>query len=955
MCQHNSNFFSSPKQFIYEPISSNFSTGTNLPSIMLMLCVFMGRTTAQGITTFIVGGTDTDISQIPFQVSLEINGSPCVGMHGCGGAILNAEWIVTAAHCVDGNTPLSALTVHAGSTDQTDNTVGQRIAVDQIIIHPDWTGNVMPVGNDIALLHPVQPLCFNANVQPVAYANGSVPADVTQVGNTVTISGRGRTNTNNVGGCATILQSAQMPIIDNATADQMFQNCGGAVAIPNTMISFFNGTSSAAGGDGGGPAFVAFGGQPLLVGITSWACLPTLGFPSVYTDVRDFADFITNNITQETPPCTCPNSITHITTNTLYDTDMDMPGDIHVHSGAELLIEAKIGMRQGTRILVERNARLVINNVGVVTKGCDAPHWTGIQVLGNSQKVQPERNAPLTDLTQASIVWIDNGTVEWARCGVTAGGGYGSEFWGGLVWTNNATFLDNRKDVEFMSYKFTTNRSRFFKTRFSETPLGDPVANSEGVTIWETDDIEFHNCTFINKDFEGIRTYDAGVRVLNGCNFRTNETGISSYATYPMSNKIYIGSGTGLENLFLNNNYHVNASLVTGFYGLYSDGKFSMDVINNFFHGGEYGVIVDGSSNFRLAGNSFGGMPISNWVANTGFNNVFNQNFIGCNSYYQGTNIGILAIGENKQMQFLANDFDMEVEGRDFVLTSSFFPGTNGAIRVTQGNPDVPASNCFTNPGTQVDILTAGQWGGTTDFFTYYHQSGEPPVDCDPEPLTSGNYGKQGIPPGPFIVDCASFGGLPGGFQNPSPGDLDAKRVQLQQLAPNIATDANAKVQYYQALQDKEAILKYLLGQALESGDNATAETLLMGEQSKAANWAVFGLRMERKDYVAANQWLNQLPLQDDADEQFRGVQLINIQRLQNPVIFQLSAPQEAYLTTAAEAPPLYAAVRGVYWAFSKTVVFIQKSTSLAKDAVLRPRLQHKKVSRYSLFRQQIL
>lgn len=295
-----------------------------------------------------------------------------------------------------------------------------------------------------------------------------------------------------------------MPIIDNATADQMFQNCGGAVAIPNTMISFFNGTSSAAGGDSGGPAFVAFGGQPLLVGITSWGCLPTLGFPSVYTDVRDFADFITNNITQETPPCTCPNSITHITTNTLYDTDMDMPGDIHVHSGAELLIEAKIGMRQGTRILVERNARLVINNGGVVTKGCDAPHWTGIQVLGNSQKVQPERNAPLTDFTQAGIVWIDNGTVEWARCGVTAGGGYGSEFWGGLVWTNNATFLDNRKDVEFMSYKFTTNRSRFFKTRFSETPLGDPVANSEGVTIWETDDIEFHNCTFSNKDFEGV-------------------------------------------------------------------------------------------------------------------------------------------------------------------------------------------------------------------------------------------------------------------------------------------------------------------------------------------------------------------------------------------------------------------------------------------------------------------
>jgi hypothetical protein len=682
---------------------------------------------------------------------------------------------------------------------------------------------------------------------------------------------------------------------------------GGANPVDNTMVSFFQQGIAAGRGDSGGPAVIEGpNGILLLIGASSWGGCPRDDFPTIYANVRELSDFITDNITQVAPPCACPSSITHINTNTFFDTDMDMPGDIHVHSGAELLIEATIGMRQGARILVERNARLVIDNQGIVTRGCDAPDWAGIQVLGNNEKAQPERFDPLTDPDQAGIVWIDNATVEWARCGVTAGGGYGEEFWGGLVWTNNTTFSNNRKDVEFMSYKFTTNRSRFFNTTFTE--IDDAFANTEGVTIWETDDIEFHNCTFSNMDLEGIRTYDAGVRVLNGCNFEENDMGISSYATYPMSYKIYIGSGTGTENNFVNNRYHVQASLATGWYGVYSNGMFSMDVINNNFSGGEYGVIVEGPSNFRIGGNSFEGVPIGSWAANTGFNNIFNQNLIGCNKYNQGGHSGIFALGENKQMQFLANDFDLSTGGQDFVLAPSFLNFVNGAIRDLQGNPEVPASNCFTDPGNQTDILT---WA-TTDPFTYYYQASEPPLDCDPEPLTPGNYGKIPANPSIFVVDCSQFGGLPEGLP-PTPGDLSAKRALLQQLEPQIASDLNAKVQYYQTMAEKETILKYLFAEALENEDYSTAENLLAGEQNKAANWAIFGLRMGRKDFIGAAQLLDQLPIEDNADAQFHDVQLINLQRLQNPTTFQLSTEQENYLTSVAESDsPVRGYARGI-------------------------------------------
>ena len=867
----------------------------------LLILVLMGGAHTFAQVGNIFGGTPINISTVPHQVSLEYS---FIG-HGCGGSIINSEWVLTAGHCVTGNTPIM---VHAGATDQTNNNIGQRVGIDQIITHPNFDGSVLN-GSDVALLHLSTPLCFNRDVQPIKYATSdNITSSDLAVGNLAFISGWGDSGN---GCCNAILLGASLPIISDATANTLLNSSNNQCSpdgsfVGATTIAFFQQGIAAGPGDSGGPAFITKSdGTRILIGASSWGGCPRDMFPTMYADVLALSDFITDNITASS--CSCDGQPLEITQNTLFSQDMVFSDDIIVKPGAELLIEATIGMAEGKRILVERNARLVVDNGGVVTRGC-GPDWAGIQVLGNSQKAQPERFAPLTDPNQAGIVWIDNATIEWARCGVTAGGGYGPEFWGGLVWTNKTLFRNNRKDVEFMSYKFTTNKSRFFHTKFIED--GDAFANTEGVTIWETDDIEFHNCTFSNMDFEGIRTYDAGVRVLNSNVFQDNETGISSYATYPMTNKIYIGSGTSTENMFSNNKYHVHASLATGFFGLYSNGKFSLDVVNNNFKGGEYGVIVDGPSNFGVAGNLFTGVPIGTWAANTGYNNLFNQNLIGCNRYNGGSNLGILAIGENKEMQFLANDFDMSASGRDFILTNSFFPFLNGSIASQQGNPFVSASNCFTNPGTQTDILT---WG-TTNPFVYFYPWGEPDPACEQEPLTLGNYTKQAIKAGPFVVDCSRYGGLPRGMGEPDPRDLETRRKELQLLAQGTAGgDANAAAKYYQLLQEKEAILKYLLTQSLENKDFKTTEELLKGEGSTAADWAIFGLRMERKAYDEAAAWLNELPARNETELEFKAVQQINLERLQKPEGFQLSEDQEAYLTSVAESgSPVRGYARGI-------------------------------------------
>ena len=45
----------------------------------------------------IVGGTIAPTGAWPWLVSMRYGGS-----HTCGGSLINANWVITAAHCVDG-------------------------------------------------------------------------------------------------------------------------------------------------------------------------------------------------------------------------------------------------------------------------------------------------------------------------------------------------------------------------------------------------------------------------------------------------------------------------------------------------------------------------------------------------------------------------------------------------------------------------------------------------------------------------------------------------------------------------------------------------------------------------------------------------------------------------------------------------------------------------------------
>lgn len=597
--------------------------------------------------------------------------------------------------------------------------------------------------------------------------------------------------------------------------------------------------------------------------------------------------------------CSCPSSPVYdveIRGNTIFTSNRLINGNLTVKSGSELIIDnATVQFTQGHGILVERNARLIITNNGVVSRACDSPNWRGIRVEGNSSLVQPDISSPsslppLTNPAQAGqVVVLNGGTVEWAEIGITAGRDMTQGFSGGLVYAKGAKFRNNFRDLDFMPYTFP-NKSRFIDTDFWSNI--DDIDITQGVWIWGTNGIEFNECSFSAYDFEAIRAFDARIQVTNGNIFWRNERGISLEATYPSVASAVIGGAQFQENIFWDNKYHIVGQSVGG---VQSGQLYALDVINNEFINGEFGVVVSGPSYYRIGGNRFAGpMSAGGLMFHSGYNSMFFSTAL-CNRFENSGQWGALAAGDNHKLNFWQNKFALPGTGSsDLTVAEIGIPGwflIPGSIFPVQGTSVMPADNCFTNPGAKPDIATSGN----TQPFRYFYRGGEH-ADCKHEPLNPGNYLKSPTPQSSQAFGCAEFGGIPLLPPNPKETDLQAIRQLLAFAGGSVPAHPDSAVWYHQLQQQKAALLQHLVQTALDSADHQQAENLLAGEQSRAADWAIFGLRTSRRDYAGALSWLLQLPIADGFDLEFRNVQLINLAFLQNPTTYALSPADSSYL-----------------------------------------------------------
>lgn len=208
------------------------------------------------ITPQIVGGRETVPYSRPYQVALLFN-----GRQGCGGTLINANWVLTAAHCLD-RVSTAAVTVQVGahSISRRD---GVNLRVSQIIVHENWRGaQGIRSGWDIALLRLASPA--PANIKPAKLASATIENQIAGVGKAVTVSGWGLTR--NQGAPSDVLREVNLPVISNSSCSNELQ-----FGLPGSAICGGgpNGTS-ACNGDSGGPFAASLNGEFYSIGTVSW-------------------------------------------------------------------------------------------------------------------------------------------------------------------------------------------------------------------------------------------------------------------------------------------------------------------------------------------------------------------------------------------------------------------------------------------------------------------------------------------------------------------------------------------------------------------------------------------------------------------------------------------------------------------------------------------------------------
>ncbi len=400
-------------------------------------------------------------------------------------------------------------------------------------------------------------------------------------------------------------------------------------------------------------------------------------------------------------------------------------GDVFIEGGTVLRITGTVIMCRDARVIVKRGAKLIID--GGEIRGSNAflgpfslpirASWAGIEVRGNSALSHPSLGAITSgnypaNLTDHGVVWMhNNGIIEDAANGITTKRReYNpvSDTWttsitgwtGGIIIAQNATFLNNRRSVEFLSY--APNNISVFDNCTFDFNSGIEHQFKAYVTMWDVHDVTFENQTlFIYNGNGNVSAYAAQYEGPIGI--------YSINADYTVENNAFIDLQRGIHtqntmvtsgDLILEDNVFEEDGLGGG---ILLQGTENVSILNNAFilddltQNGtyNYGLFLDQCDGYRVEGNNADNGGIANPLANVGIlvnltGNSANEIYRNGHGGFAITN-GIITQQQNTQLQIRCNDLEEVVEYNIAGLGAPF------TMSQLQGDcsSGIPAGNTF--------------------------------------------------------------------------------------------------------------------------------------------------------------------------------------------------------------------------------------------------------------------
>ncbi|XP_063299407.1 plasminogen [Pelobates fuscus] len=227
----------------------------------------------------IVGGCEANPHSWPWQISIRTN----FGMHFCGGTLINPQWVLTAAHCLERSNRPASYRIYLGIHKETGNEPSKQIRDVEKLIKPRGD-------SDIALMKLSSPALITDEVLPVCLPpeNYVVPDRAECY-----VTGWGETKGTGKEG---VLKEAGFPVIENKVCNspEYLQN---KVTSKELCAGNIHGGVDSCQGDSGGPLSCFDGEKYIIQGVTSWGlgCAQPMK-PGVYVRVSMFISWIEKTI-----------------------------------------------------------------------------------------------------------------------------------------------------------------------------------------------------------------------------------------------------------------------------------------------------------------------------------------------------------------------------------------------------------------------------------------------------------------------------------------------------------------------------------------------------------------------------------------------------------------------------------------------------------------------------------
>jgi len=244
--------------------------------------------------TKIVGGSEAEENEYPWQVGLALSGS---SRPFCGGSLISSKEVLTAGHCTR---QISKMYVLLGEHNWKDITGSERrVEVCNVANHQNYE----KVAYDYSVLTLCEEVEFNQAISPVCLpteeGKGSKYENVAAV-----VSGWGTLHSN--GGQPQVLMEAEVTTMKNTVCcNQYAYECN---LISDQMLCAAGPGRDSCQGDSGGPLIhQEDAGHFTQIGVVSWGfgCSKN-EYPGVYSRVSNQLSWIKEKITGKT--CSIPPS-----------------------------------------------------------------------------------------------------------------------------------------------------------------------------------------------------------------------------------------------------------------------------------------------------------------------------------------------------------------------------------------------------------------------------------------------------------------------------------------------------------------------------------------------------------------------------------------------------------------------------------------------------------------------